>query len=74
MTNVKKLKRTAFGRDKHCDRWSIVASNMFQIQSEQKFEKNCPILGNVSKTIAKLQKLKLKVENSCIKNAFRMLK
>jgi hypothetical protein len=36
-------------------------------QSDQRFEKNLPILGNVAKTIAKLQKLKLKVENSCIK-------
>jgi hypothetical protein len=30
-------------------------------------EKNQPILGNVAKTVAKLQKLKLKVKNSCIK-------
>ncbi len=36
-------------------------------QSEQKFEKKCPIFRNVAKTVAKLQKLKLKVENSCIK-------
>jgi hypothetical protein len=36
-------------------------------QSDQKFAKNCPILGNVTKTVAKLQKLKLKVKNSCIK-------
>jgi hypothetical protein len=30
-------------------------------------KKNHPIFGNVAKTIAKLQKLKLKVENCCIK-------
>ncbi len=36
-------------------------------QSEQKFEKNCPILGNVAKTVAKLQKLEVKVENSSTK-------
>jgi hypothetical protein len=36
-------------------------------QSGQKFEKNHPIFRNVAKTIAKLQKLKLKVKNSCIK-------
>jgi hypothetical protein len=36
-------------------------------QSDQKFEKNRPIFGNVAKTVAKLQKVKLKVENSCIK-------
>jgi hypothetical protein len=36
-------------------------------QSDQKFEKNRPIFGNVAKTVAKLQKLKLKVKNSCSK-------
>jgi hypothetical protein len=36
-------------------------------QSDQKFEKNCPIFSNVAKTVAKLQKLKLKVKNSYIK-------
>jgi hypothetical protein len=36
-------------------------------QSDQKFEKNCPIFGNVAKTVTKLQKLKLTVKNSCIK-------
>ncbi len=36
-------------------------------QSDQKFEKNCPVFGNVAKTVAKLQKLKLKVKNSCVK-------
>ncbi len=30
-------------------------------------KKNCPIFRNVAKTIAKLQKHKLKVKNSCIK-------
>ncbi len=35
-------------------------------QSDQKFEKKHPIFGNVAKTVAKLQKLKLKVKNSCI--------
>jgi hypothetical protein len=30
-------------------------------------KKNHPIFGNVAQTVAKLQKLKLKVENSCIK-------
>ncbi len=47
---------------------SIVTKKMKRCKlSDQKFEKNCPIFGNVAKTIAKLQKLKLKVENSCIK-------
>ncbi len=36
-------------------------------QSDQKFAKNHPIIRNVTKTVAKLQKLKLKVKNSCIK-------
>jgi hypothetical protein len=36
-------------------------------QSDQKFEKNCPIFGNVTQTVAKLQKLKFKVENSSTK-------
>jgi hypothetical protein len=36
-------------------------------QSGQKFGKNRPIFGNVAKADDKLQKLKLKVENSCIK-------
>jgi hypothetical protein len=36
-------------------------------QSDQKFGKKCPIFGNVAKVVAKLQKLKLKVKNSCIK-------
>jgi hypothetical protein len=35
--------------------------------SDQKFEKNRPIFINVAKIVAKLQKLILKVENSCIK-------
>ncbi len=35
-------------------------------------KKNRPIFRNVAKTIAKLQKLKLKVENSCIKLLFNV--
>ncbi len=37
------------------------------MQSDQKFEKNRPIFGNVAKTVAKLQKLQLTVKNRCIK-------
>jgi hypothetical protein len=36
-------------------------------QCDRKFAKNRPIFGNVTKTVAKLQKLKLKDKNSCIK-------
>ncbi len=44
-----------------------LAQKLVSDQSDQKFEKNCPIFGNVAKTVAKLQKLKLKVKNSFIK-------
>ncbi len=37
------------------------------LQSDQMFEKNRPIFGNVAKTVAKLQKLELKVKHGCIK-------
>jgi hypothetical protein len=43
-------------------------------QSDQKFEKSRPIFGNVAKTVAKLQKLKLKVENSCIQLLLKVKK
>jgi hypothetical protein len=36
-------------------------------QSDQKFGKSCPIFGNVAQTVAKLQKLELKVKHICIK-------
>ncbi len=35
-----------------------------QFQSDQKFEKNCPIFGNVAKTSAKLSKLKMIVASN----------
>ncbi len=41
-------------------------------QSDQKFEKNRQIFENVAKTVAKLQKLKLSVKNSCIKLHFNV--
>ncbi len=44
-----------------------VSKKLSSIQSDQNFGKKCPIFGNVAKAIAKLQKLKLKVENSCNK-------
>ncbi len=48
-----------------CRQW--YKTFLFVNRVTRRLKKNCPIFGNVAKTIAKLLKLKLKVENSCIK-------
>ncbi len=36
------------------------------VQSEQKIEQNRPIFGNVAKTVAKISKIQLKIQNNYI--------
>ncbi len=49
----------------------VYSKDSEESQSDQKFEKkNSPTFGNVAKTVANLQKLKLKAENRCIKMCF----
>jgi hypothetical protein len=43
------------------------SAKWFSTRETRSLKQNCPIFRNVAKTVAKLQKLKLKVKNSCIK-------
>ncbi len=44
----------------------LTLSRYFPVQSDQNIEQNRPIFGNVAKTVAKISKIQLKIQNNYI--------
>ncbi len=70
-TRLQRQERTATVSDSLSDSFTWIFASVNEplviVRVTRSLKKKHPIFGNVAKTVAKLQKFKLKIKNSCIK-------